>query len=305
MATTYTDAQTYVARVLGASADTTQLAAAAESIKAAIQEWNLRHDFSYLLMDTSGGFTVATCANTAGAVTTSTANGFAGVNVGQTFTVQDGSPAGTYTVSAVTSTTAITATGGGGNFTAETLVFSADIPVVAGTDTYNLPSPIGRPYSAILVTSGDVLTFKEQRNIDRAFAIPTPTFPPFFYNLYNSATFTTGRQNGKIRLFPTPSSGDTLRVRYYRPIAEPASGSDNLDVPDTYVWALLELARYFFLKDHDSESQRLQECKERAELQFRQVIARDEQGSEDNDITLVPQMEHGFNRSIWPDWPLS
>lgn len=303
MAKLYSDSKIYVARILGASNDTTQLAAAGEAISAAIQEWNLRHDFSYLLMDTSGGFSVAACANTGGAVTTSTANGFAGVNVGQTFTISDGSPAGTYTVSAITSTTAITVTGGGGNFSAETLVFSADIPVVAATDTYNLPSPIGRPYSARILSNPRTLLFKEQREIDRIFYSQTSNTTPFWYNLYNSTSFTTGRQNGKIRLFPTPSTGDTLRVRYYRPIAEPASDSDNLDVPDTYVYALLELARYYFLKDHDSETTRLQETKERAELQFRQVIARDEQGTEDKDMCLIPQMESGGSAILDPTDP--
>jgi hypothetical protein len=288
MSITYTDAQTYTARVLGASGDSVQLAAAADSIKAAIQEWNLRHDFSYLLMDTSGGFTVAACTMTLGTtLTTTTPNGFAGVNIGQTAV---GATIGTVTVTAIVSTTVLTVSGGA-NAGPETMTFSADIPVISGTDTYNLPSPIGRPYSARLLTNEWTLTFKEQREIDRAFVPQTAGGTPWFYNLFNTGSFTIGRQNGKIRLFPIPGHADTLRVRYFRPIAEPASGSDNLDVLDTYVYALLDLARYMFLRDHDSESQRLQELKERAELQFRAVVARDEQGTEDNDMALVPQME--------------
>ena len=297
MAKTYTDSQTYVARILGASGNAVQLAAAADAILAAIQEWNLRHDFSFLRMDTSNGFTVAACTLLTGTLTTTTTNGFAGVNIGQTAV---GATIGTVTVTAIGSTTSLTVTGGTNNGP-ETLTFSADIPVIAGTDTYNLPSPFGRPYTARLLTNEWSLTFKDQRELDRAFQSQSTNATPFFYNLFNTASFSTGRQNGKIRLFPIPGHTDTLRVRYYRPIAEPSAGGDNLDVTDQYVYALLELARYYYLKDHDSESSRLAETKERAELMFRQVVSRDQQGSEDNEIVLVPQMEHGPHRGIDPD----
>ena len=300
MSITYTDAQTFTARVLGASADTTQLAAAAESIKAAIQEWNLRADMSFLLMDTSNGFSVAssTIAGDGITVTTSVANGFAGVNVGQTVT-GTGVPAST-TVASITSTTVIVLSQAATPATV-TLTFSGDIPIISGTATYNLPSPMGRPYSALLNTNQETLVWKEQREIDRIYQIQNNAGTPVFYNIFNSTSFAPGRQNGKVRLYPIPSGSDVLRVRYFRPIAEPSTGSDLLDVPDTYVWALLGLARYFFLMDHDSESQRLQEVKERAELQFRMVMARDQQGSEDNDMGLVPQMDHGFSRRVDPD----
>ena len=300
MAITYTNAQTAVARILGASGDTVQLAAAADSILEAIQEWNIRHDWSFLLMDTSNGFSVAssTIAGDGITVTTSVANGFAGVNVGQTVT-GTGVPAST-TVASITSTTVIVLSQAATPATV-TLTFSANIPVISGTDTYFLPSPIGRPYSARLLTNGDTLIYKEQREIDREFWDQTQAGTPIYYNLFNTTSFTTGRQNGRIRLFPSPGKSDTLLVRYYRPIAEPSSGSDNLDVPDQYVYALLALAKYFFLRDHDAESVRLQEVKERAELQFRQAKARDEQRTEDNDMSLVAQMEHNSFRHVDPE----
>jgi hypothetical protein len=285
---------------MGASGDTVQLAAAADAILEAIEEWNIRHDFSYLLMDTSGGFSVAssTIAVDGITVTTSVANGFAGVNVGQTVT-GSGVPAST-TVASITSTTVIVLSAASTPATV-TLTFGADIPVISGTDTYNLPSPIGRPYSARLLTNEDTLLYKEQREIDRSYEIQSHSGTPIFYNLFNSSSFSTGRQNGKVRLFPIPGSTDTLRVRYYRPIAQPSSGSDNLDVPDPYVYALLALAKYVFLRDHDAETTRLQEVKERAEIQFRAVVARDEQRTEDNDMALVAQMEHSSFRHIDPD----
>lgn len=296
----YTNAQTNVARILGASGDTVQLAAAADSLLEAIQEWNIRHDWSYLLMDSSNALSITGCTSdglTPATITTTVPNGFAGINIGQTIT---NSALATSTVVSITSTTVIVlagalATGSG------TMSFSANIPMIAGTDTYNLPSPIGRPYSARTLANEQTLTYKEQREIDRVYLIQSSNRTPVFYNLFNTASFSTTRQNGKIRLFPIPSAGDTLLVRYYRPIAEPTSGSDNLDVPDQYVYALLALAKYFFLRDHDAESARLQEVKERAELQFRQVVARDEQRTEDNDMGLVPQMDHNSYRNLDSD----
>lgn len=300
MAKTYTDAQTFVARIMGASGDTVQLAAAADSILAAIQSWNLQYDFSYLLMDTSLGFSVAssTIAGDGITVTTSVANGFAGVNVGQTVT-GTGVPAST-TILSITSTTVIVLSQAATPATV-TLTFSGDIPVIINTDTYNLPSPIGRPYSARLLTNEWTLTYKEQREIDREFQTQSSNRTPAYYNLFNAASFTTGRQNGKIKLFPAPGITDTLRVRYYRPIAEPSTGSDNLDVPDTYVYALLEFARYLFLKDHDAESVRMQETKESAYRMLAAVMARDQQRTEDNDMSLVAQMEHNSYRNLDSD----
>lgn len=301
MSMTFTNAKNWVARIMGAEGDAVQVLAAEDSIKQAIGEWNLRHNWSYLLMDTSSGFTVAGCSNTGGTVTTTTTDGFAGVNVGQTFTVSDGSPAGTYTVATIVSTSSITVTGGGGNFSTESLVFSADIPVVASTDTYNLPSPFRQAYSARLLVSPRSLTYKEQREIDRGYSNQDTTSTPVFYNCFNKASFSTTRQNGKVRVFPVPGAADTLRVRYFRPIAEPSSGSDILDTLDRYVYALLELARFYFLKDHDAESARLEVTRQRAEEHLVRAIADDQQQSEDRDLVMVPFLEHGTHRMLDSD----
>src|SRR5688572_22408164 len=145
----------YIARVLGSEGNTTQLSAALDALQSAIQEWNLRRDWRFLRMDTSDGFAVAACANTSGTVTTTTTNGFAGVNVGTTFTVTDGNPAGTYTVATIASTESITVTGGGGDFTSQGITFAGDIPTVGGTDTYNLPSPFKKPLIARIATGNE------------------------------------------------------------------------------------------------------------------------------------------------------
>lgn len=300
---TFANAKLLVARVLGADTnDTDRLASAGDAVAQAIEEWNLRHDWQYLLMDTSNGFTVAGCTSnglTPSTITTTTALGFTGVNVGQTFTGMTG----TGTVTSVDSQTQIKATPAQGGSSVP-LVFSADIPLRVGVDTYNLPSPVKRPFTARLQTNYRTLMYRDQRWIDRAFVNQTPNSTPSYYNTFNTLSFVasptvaSSGQNGVVRVFPIPGSVDTLRMRYYRPIAQPSGDSDILDVLDRYVYALLELAAYYFLRGHDSENPRTGEVKERAEMLFRRAVADDTNRTEDNEISLVPQMEHGTHRQV-------
>lgn len=288
------EAVTYIARALSGSSDTDRQAQALDSLSAAVAEWNIRHDWSWLLMDTSGGFTVAACTNAAGTLTTSTTDGFAGVNVGQTAT---GSAIGTVTVTAVNSTTSLTVTGGA-SAGPETLTFSANIPVRAGTDSYRLPTPVKRIYSVRTTLNPQPLEFKEQREIDRMFSDLTAGGIPYYYNIFNTVAFGTTTQNGRIRLFPIPSGADTLIVRYHKPIEVPADASDTLVVPDRYLYALLELGRYYFLHDLDTENPRTGEAKDKSEFMLRKCIRDDMRSTGDNDARLISQMDHMQRRSV-------
>jgi hypothetical protein len=308
MPKTRLEATQYIARALGAEGNTTQLAAALDALYAAIQEWNLKRDWNFLLMDTRDGFAVAGCSNAAGAVTTTTTDGFAGVNIGTTFTVTDGAPAGTYTVSAIVSTTAITVTGGGGNFSTESLTFSGDILTVIGTEVYNLPAPFKRPYTARIVGGTErTLGWKDQREYDRLYQEQSTGSQPEWYNLFNPSTFTQARQTGKIRLLPTPSTVETLRVRFFRPIAEPAATGTYLDVPDRYVYALLEAARWHYLKNHDAETARLQMTEQKASELYQRCAVDDEGETEDRDVCMIANIDHSRPHVVVSDemwgWP--
>ena len=296
----YSAAKAYVARVLGGETDATNLSDAGDAILAAIGEWNLRSDWSFLLLDTSEGFSVAGCAGAgAQAIVTTTAS-FAGVNIGVTVTGNN-IPAST-TVLTVNSATSITLSANLSGTVGATVTFSGDIPVRVGEDTYNLPTPIKRPYSARLTTNERTLQFKEQREIDRGYSYQQDQSTPVFYNLFNTLSFSTTTQNGKVRLFPIPGNTDLLRIRYYRPIAEPTADGDSMDMIDRYLRAgLLELARYFYLMNHDSETARLGEAKERAERNYTLCKADDEQGSEDRDFALIPLIEHAYPRMLDSD----
>ena len=288
---TYANAYAYVARALGRSTDADRTATAQDAIAAAIEEWNLRRDWRFLVMDTRNGFTVAACTNSAGTLTTSTSNGFAGVNIGQTAV---GSTIGTVTVTAIASTTSLTVTGGA-SAGPETLTFSADIPVIVGTDLYNLPSTMKRIYSVRTLTNELPLTWRDQRYIDRVYPNQTTQNLPAFYNAFNDATFTQSRQGGRIRLFPIPSTADTLRVRYIRPIVQSTADADLLDMPDRYVYAVLELAKYYFLKNFDAETARLGEIKERSEFLYKKAEYDDRSASIDRDLVMIPYREWGLS----------
>lgn len=288
------DATTYIARALSGASDTDRLAQALDALSAAVAEWNIRHDWQWLLMDTSGGFTVAACTNAAGTLTTSTTNGFAGVNIGQTAT---GSTIGTVTVTAVNSTTSISVTGGA-SAGPETLTFSANIPLRAGTDSYRLPTPVKRIYSVRTTLNPQPLEFKEQREIDRMFSDLTAGGIPYYYNIFNTVQFGTTTQNGRIRVFPIPSGSDTLIVRYHRLIEVPAADGDTFVMLDRYLYALLELGRYYFLKDLDTENPRTGEAKEKAEVMLRKSIRDDLRSTGDNDPRLISQMDHMQRRSV-------
>lgn len=300
MAITYANAKAYVARILGGETDTTNLSNAGDAILAAISEWNLRSDWSFLLMDTSDGFSVGGCSGAGAQATVTTTGSFAGVNIGVPVTGTN-IPAST-TVLTVNSATSITLSANLSGTVGATVTFSGDIPVRVGEDTYNMPTPIKRPYSARLTTNERTLQFKEQREIDRGYAYQQDQSTPVFYNLFNTTTFSTPLQNGKVRLFPIPGNTDVLRIRYYRPIAEPSADGDFIDAPDRYIRAgLLELARYFYLQNHDSETARLGEVKERAERNYLLCKADDEQGSEDRDFALIPLIEHAYPRMLDSD----
>lgn len=290
---TYANAYAYVARALSSysSNDTDRTDSAKDAIAAAIAEWNVRRDWNFLRMDTRNGFSVAACTLASGTLTTSTAHGFAGVNPTQTAT---GATIGTVTVTTVNSTTSLTVTGGVNNGP-ESMTFSADIPVVSGTDEYNFPSDIKRAYSVRLIGSYErPLSYRDQRFIDRVyFNQSAQNRVPYFYNTFNDDTYSAGKQYGKLRLFPSPGSDDTCRVKYFKNIATPSADADVLEVPDRMVYGLLTLARYYYLMGYDAETQRLAHLERRAEFLFNRAQRDDRMITQDKDLVAVPYHEWG------------
>lgn len=294
----YSDAYAYVSRGLSYSgADADRTAAAKDAIKAAIEEWNLRRDWRYLMMDSRNGFTVAACTSNGAnpsVITTTTPNGFAGVNVGQTATGLSGTATVASVASNYLSFTAVEQVTGG----PVTLTFSGDIPIIVGVDLYNLPTTIKRMYSVRLLTNERTLMWRDQRETDRRFISQTQQATPAYYNNFNDATFSTAKPYGRLRIFPISGVTDTCRVRYYRPIAQPSGDSDILDMPDRYTYAVLILARYYFLVGYNAENTRTGEMKERSEFLFKQAAKDDHYATADRDVKMTAYVDWGYHETI-------
>jgi hypothetical protein len=230
MSLTFAQAKINVARTIGGSNDADQLTIAGDAIKVAIEEWNLRQKWNFLLVDNSATL----------------------------------------------------------------------IPLVAGTQSYQLPTAMREPYDARLVTTNKrTLQYAEQSEIDRVIRDQTVMGVPAYYNLFRGgATFdaaSPASQAGWIRLYPMPNYSTTvgsLYVKYYRTITEPVADIDILDVPDRYVYSLLTMAKYYYLVDKDAESARTDHHRELAERLFREA-ERDDQEYQDEDLRLKSQMEYG------------
>jgi hypothetical protein len=310
---TFANAKIQVARTIGGHNDADQLAAAGDAIAFAIDEWNWRHNWRYLLQDNNEAITLASTITSSGTgnktLTTSTTDGFKNVYVGNRIWDINGDPDTTGTFFAAgTKIASKDATNPNTVITVDTNLESAmdsddgaetdgRIGIVAGTSVYRLPHPAKRPYSARLMSRNRNLIHKELREIDRVSRTIDEQGLTTHYSLYTDGTYlatSLDDRAGWIKLYRTPdyNAANELLLRYYRPIGTPSADGNTLDVPERYIRALLNLAKYYYLVDKDAEAARTQEHKQRAEMAIKACIA-DDVGSEDREVALIPQTRYG------------
>jgi len=304
------NAKISVARTIGGQNDADQIAAAGDAITFALNEWNWRHNWRFLLMDNDQTITLPSTITSSGTtLTTSTTDGFKNVyagnriwDVGKTPTATDGTffSANT-TISSKTSNTVIVL-----NQAVKSAMDGDDpawtdgrIAIIAGQSVYNLPHPMKRPYTARLISHNRALVYDEMRTIDRSVRNIETQGAVTHYTMYGDKTqaaqgFSSSSlvdRAGWIKLMAVPdySASNELLLRYYRPINVAAT---TIDLPERYIYSMLNLAKYYYLVDKDAESARTQEHKQRGEASLRQAIA-DDVGIEDRDVVLVSQMDYG------------
>lgn len=289
-AMTRLQAVTFIVRPVSHTPGANELTRGQEALEDAIEQWNVRHDWNYLLMDTSNAFSVGSCTIDVDGVTVTSTGSLQAVNVGVTVT-GTGVPAGT-TVSArsqsgatVTLTLSAASTPG-----TVTLTFGGNIPILAGVDTYYMPSPFKRHGTARTLTNPRKLEWKSQPEIDMMFARQSDQGPPDFYNIFNPTSFSQAL-NAVARVFPIPQAADTAVFRFFRPIAIPAADGEYLDMPDRYVRPLLWMGRYFFLLAEEGDTARTQQYGSLGEQAFRWALADDDPQSADDDMRIKSQME--------------
>lgn len=300
MGMTFASAKTYVAKILGGQNDANMLTASADAINAVAARWNNDKDWTFLLKDTATTFSVASCIVTGStSVAPTTPGDLDGVNIGATVT--GGSPispqAGTTVIAytrdsrgrIATLTLSLPASNGTG-----TLTFSGDIPLISGTQEYNLPNDFGRPYSARLITNKRPLEYIKYREVNRKVADQTASGVPSHYTSYNPVSTAT-QQHTRLRLFRIPSNSDTLRVQYYRSIN---TAETNIDVIDDFLYVFLDEARIQLLKSKNAGDDRLPALQVLLKEDKDLIRSADEEESSDEDLRLISQIEAPPTRPI-------
>jgi len=256
MSMTTVAAKLYIARVLGGGSSQETIDAAAEALIRGYQDWQAQKFWKFLLKDTSQTTAVAGCTATAtsAVVNAPSVGAFDFVNVGQTVTTTGTATlvAGT-TVSVVTKgldgvVTSITLSNafGGSTNTSATLTFSANIPIIAGVNEYNLPLDFQASATARMLTSPRTLIWRNQQYWDRLY--PDQTVQGFAqefttYNRFSELTQNYGET--LLKFDRIPDTNDTLNLRYFRRFN--TSGT-NVDMPDDILYKFLDYCRSLLLE---------------------------------------------------------
>lgn len=300
MSMTLTDAKTYVAKIKGLQNDSNALTLAGEAIAATYRKWNRLKNWDWLLKDTSSSTSVTGVTATASSATVSAPSTGAldFVNVGQTVTISSDDTAtlaADTTVSSITrnsngnvSSITLSASFGGSTDTDSTLTFSADIPIIDGTQEYNLPLDFSHPYGArMTVTNKGPLTYIRYREWNRKTMDQSIEGVPRYYTLYNPISGATQGYT-RLRLFDVPGADDTLRLQYYRTLNSTAT---NIDIEDDHLYTFLDDARVQFLMVKDSDDPRLPALMKKVMNELQLSMSSDEEVSEDEDVRMIAQDE--------------
>lgn len=251
MPITVANAKIYVARILGGGANSQEpLDMAAEAILRSYQDWQSKKYWRFLLKDTSNttaitGVTVNSGNTTVNAPST---GAFDAVNKGQSVTgtnIPASTTVSSYTrnadgtIATIVLSAAPTGTG------AVTLTFGANIPIIAGTNDYNLPLDFYAPFTARTLTNPRTLTWRDQRYWDRVIGDQTVPGIPQDYTTYNPYSALTQNYGAiHMKFDHQPDVNDTLALRYFRRFNTTGT---NIDMLDDFLYQFLDYARNVLL----------------------------------------------------------
>jgi hypothetical protein len=312
MSMTRANAKIYVARIIAGGNTGTVLDMADEAIIVAYEHWQSKRYWRFLLKDSTPGFRVTglTLTNASATVSTPvlTPGVLDGVNPGVTVTVTGTAtlPANTTVSSVVYSPTDGTITSiilsnpfGGTTDAAGVLIFSGDIPIVAGQRTYNVPPDFDRPSGARMVGAPTYsLTWKDPRSWDRTIINQTVQGAPREYTVFNAySPLTQNFGTKKLMLDVIPSDPNTMTMKYFRKFNINAT---NIDIPDEFLLMFLDYARARLLetkKAQDNPDAYIASVDKAQEA----ASEKDEQPSDDDDADqcLKSAYENGAGRPLW------
>lgn len=312
---TVANAKIYVARIIAGGNTGTVLDMAAEAILRAYEDWQSKRYWRFLFKDGSNGFRVSGLTFTASSATINsvTTGDLDGLNVGVVVSPLSGTatlPANT-TVQSINydpvngSVTSIVLTNpfGGSTQTGGTLVVAGDIPIIAGTRSYNVPPDFDRPSGARMIgnTTNSYnynLTWKDPRVWDRTIMNQTVQGTPQEYTVFNPYSPATQNYGTKrLMLDVIPNVSNTLTLKYFRKFN--VTGN-TIDVPDEFLYMFLDYARARLLetkKAQDNPDSYIASTDKATET----ASEKDEQPTDDDDADqcLKTIWEAGQVRPLW------
>lgn len=127
------------------------------------------------------------------------------------------------------------------------------IPLVVGTDEYNLNADFRKVYSVRLETNKRPLKYIEQRVWDRSIYDQTSNRTPWGYNIFPRSSNTVAQ----IRILPPPASVENILVKYYKLMATPSVDGTALDIVERYQAWIIYQARANILANHGENDSRI------------------------------------------------
>lgn len=311
MSLTLVNAKLYVARVMGGGSSQESIDAAAEAILRGYQDWQAQKSWRFLLKDT-GQTTVVTGVNAVGAAATvspPSVGAFDFVNLGQEVTIA----AGTATLAAGTTVTVITkGTDGvvtqitlsnvfGGTTNANaTLTFSANIPITAGVNEYNLPLDFNTAVTARFIdVNKRTLVWRHQEYWDRIQSDQTVRGLPQEFTTYNRFSELSQNFGETLLKFDyIPDAADTMMLRYFRKFN---STGTNIDMPDEILYKFLDYCRSLLL-----EAKRAQDdpggYRDSVLDSMAQAEQNDEQRNSEDDADNSIKSQYEMGPAVRPLW---
>jgi len=238
--TPFISAVQQIADSCGASADTEMTTRAWRSMNSAIQHFNNRAKWNWLMTETAP--TLITKSWTITGITASGGQASAASPAGHTLAVDDLVSGSTFGMGARVCATAAS------GFSLNLAVLgtgSNSYSITASRDYYSIPADLKAIYSVRLLSKDVALRPLPQRMWDRLSTTELSEGEAQWYTTFNFGT------KGKIRLLPIPNASDYMVVRYHRAMATGSASASTatLDIASDYEPYLMAWAKWHFLTD--------------------------------------------------------
>jgi len=300
---------TEIAKSIGGQGTQANVDLATIAVKAAVEDWNAAKEWNFLLKDTGSGYSVSgvTLTTSSATVNAPSAGAFDFINIGMTITTSSGTASiaasttvsnitrsSTGTISSITLSNAVTGT----TDTNATISTSADIPIRVGVNEYNLPPDFNSAYMARTTTYKRALEYIKYREWNKKVVNQDINGTIEAYTIWNPLSpLTQNFRTYRMRVFRTPAATDTLHMQYFRRMDANAT---TVDVPDNYVYFLMDMAIWRFVTLKNSEDTRIPVLEQKAMSSLKKAMVDDDENTDDETLRLISQMESwNGERTLW------